>query len=225
MVIAIDGPAGSGKSTVARLVARQLGFMYVDTGAMYRAVTLAALERGVSLDDQEKLSLLARSLDLRLEPVESPDGESQSRVFLDGREVTQAIRSQAVTAGVSQVSACAGVREALTELQRSIACSRDVVLEGRDIGTVVCPEAEIKVFLTASLRERARRRHAQLAAQGMEVSLQDVEQDIQRRDKYDSSRTVAPLRKATDAVELDTTGLTVDEVVRSICNLVAARGV
>lgn len=224
MIIAIDGPAGSGKSTIARLVAAQLGFAYLDTGAMYRAVTLGALERSVDLEDGEALGELARELDLHVEPAEVPDGQSQSRVYLDGREVTAAIRSSSVTACVSQVSAHISVREALTGLQRALAERGDVVLEGRDIGTVVCPKADVKVFLTASSGERARRRHAQLLAQGVAVSLEEVIEDLERRDTFDSSRAAAPLRMADDAVAIDTTELGIAEVVDAVCRLAFARG-
>lgn len=224
MVIAIDGPAGSGKSTVARLVANRLGFSYLDTGAMYRAVTLAALERGVDVRDGEALGALARSLRLTLEPAEQPNGQSQSRVVLDGRDVSSDIRSAAVTAAVSEVSAHPQVRVAMTSLQRSLAAGRNAVLEGRDIGTVVFPHADVKVFLTASAEERARRRRLQLLEQGIVAEPEDVRRDLERRDGYDSSRSAAPLRRADDAIEIDTSDLPIDDVVSRVCELAAQKG-
>ncbi len=219
MVIAIDGPAGSGKSTIARLVAARLGFAYLDTGAMYRAVTLAALEQGVDPTDGAALGRLASTLSLRLEPANAPTGQSQSIVLLDARDISTEIRTAAVTAGVSQVSAHPEVREAMTSVQRSLATGRDAVLEGRDIGTVVFPDAEVKVFLTASSVERARRRRQQLVQQGISVPTDEVQRDIERRDGLDSSRAAAPLRKADDAVEIDTTHLSIEQVVEAVCSL------
>lgn len=219
MVIAIDGPAGSGKSTIARLVAARLGFVYLDTGAMYRAVTLAALEQGVDPADGAALGRLASALRLRLEPANEPTGQSQSRVFQDERDISMEIRTAAVTAGVSQVSAHPEVREAMTAVQRSLATGRDAVLEGRDIGTVVFPDAEVKVFLTASIAERARRRREQLIQQGISVPTDQVQRDIECRDGLDSSRAAAPLRKAEDALEIDTTRLSIEQVVDAVCCL------
>ncbi|NLE74807.1 MAG: (d)CMP kinase [Actinobacteria bacterium] len=220
MVIAIDGPAGSGKSTIARLVAARLGFTYLDTGAMYRAVTLAAFEQGIDPADGDTLGRLASTLEVRLEPTSAPTGQSQCRVFLDGRDVSAEIRTAPVTTGVSQVSAHPQVREAMTTLQRSLAVGQDAVLEGRDIGTVVFPDAQVKVFLTASTMERARRRRQQLVQQGISVAAEVVQRDIERRDDLDSSRATAPLRKAEDAYEMDTTRLSIEQVVEAVCALV-----
>jgi cytidylate kinase len=218
MIIAIDGPAGAGKSTIARSVAASLGLTYLDTGAMYRAVTHAALQESVPLDDGIALGRLAERLDLRFAPAaDAFDGEP--RVVAAGGDVTDAIRSPRVSAAVSQVSAHHEVRQALTARQRHLAAKGDMVLEGRDIGTVVCPDAEVKVFLTASVEERARRRQQQLAAQGVHQPLETLAADLARRDLSDEGRAVAPLRKAGDAVEVDTTHLAIADVVAVITAL------
>lgn len=210
MVIAIDGPAGAGKSSVARAVAAALGFTYLDSGAMYRCVALAAAEASASLGGGETLAALARDLKIEL------DGE---RVTLDGRDVSDAIRTPEVTEGASRVSVHPGVREAMVaEQQRLIEAGR-YVAEGRDIGTVVSPEAPLKVFLTASDEERARRRAAQTGeAEGAVLAAQ------RERDERDSTREHSALRAAADAVEIDTTGLTLDEVVEQIVALAHNRG-
>lgn len=213
MRIAIDGPAGAGKSTVARLVARRLGYLYLDTGAMYRALTLKALERRLDLEDGAALAALAAETDLRLGG-EGPDG--QTEVLLDGRDVTPAVRTPEVNRSVSLVARQPAVREALVALQRRLAEAGSVVMDGRDIGTVVLPSAEHKFFLTASLAERARRRCADLEAQGFTGSLASVEEEVARRDRLDSERAASPLRRASDAEEIDTTQLSVEEVVQYI---------
>ena len=202
MIVAIDGPAGAGKSTVARGVARALGFTYLDSGAMYRCVALAVLERGGEPAD------VARAIEVEV-------GE---RVLLDGRDVTEAIRTPEVSEAASRVAADPGVREALVEKQRELLASGDWVAEGRDIGTVVAPGAELKVFLTASGEERARRRAAELGADPDTVL---AEQAL--RDERDRTREHSPLEPAPGAVELDTTGLSVDEVVERIAGLVRER--
>jgi cytidylate kinase len=219
MIIAIDGPAGSGKSTIAREVAKKLGTRYLDTGAMYRAVTLLALEAGLVPERISDAGALAAAAPLRLE--ERPD--DLARVFLGDREVTDEIRGRLVSQNVSAVSADAGVRAVLTERQREEAARGNVVLEGRDMGTVVVPAADVKVFLTASIEERARRRQLQLQAQGAAQSLDQLIADITARDAYDSGRELAPLRKADDAVEIDTTGMSIEQVVSAVCALASAK--
>jgi cytidylate kinase len=210
MVIAIDGPAGAGKSTVARAVAAALGFTYLDSGAMYRCVALAGIERGTDLDDPVAMGALARSLGIEL------DG---GRVELDGRDVGAAIREPRVTEASSRVSVHPPVREAMVEGQRSYIAAGRYVAEGRDIGTVVSPEAPLKVFLTASAEERARRRAAQTGEdEGTVLAAQ------RERDERDETREHSALRAAPDAVEVDTTGLGQDEVVEQIVELARQRG-
>lgn len=211
MIIAIDGPAASGKSTTARLVARELGFTYLDTGAMYRAVTLAVLENGLNIVDEAPLSDLLGRLDLHLS---TSDGET--RITLDGRDVSQDIRSIDVTAKVSAVSAAPIVRQAMVPLQRRIAATRNCVVEGRDIGTVVFPEARFKFFIVADYEARARRRQLDLERLGETRSLDELIADLKMRDQKDSSRDHSPLRKAEDAREIDTSNLTINEQVTLI---------
>lgn len=213
MIVAIDGPAGSGKSTIARALARRLGLTYLDTGAMYRAVTLAAIEQGIPLESDERLGALARELELRF--AEGPDGTS--RVYIGDREVTEAIRDPLVSQKVSLVAAHQGVRQALTMRQRELAEGGDMVLEGRDIGTVVYPRAELKIYLTASPEVRAARRQKQLEEQGIHLSSRALQRELLLRDSRDAGRALAPLRKAEDAIEIDTTDLTVEEVLALIC--------
>ncbi len=225
MIVAIDGPAGSGKSTVARAIARDCGFTYLDTGAMYRCVALAALERGVAMDDAAALEALAAAS--AIDFGRASDG-SQT-VALDGRDVTAAIRTPAVDAAVSVASAHAGVRAHMVALQRALAEGRDAVAEGRDIGTVVFPQAEVKVFLTATDAARAHRRAEQNraraaadgAAQAAAVDEAAVLAALMARDAADSSRAVAPLAAAPDAVRVDSSALTAEEVVARIEELVA----
>lgn len=218
MIIAIDGPAGSGKSTIAQAVAARLGLTYVDTGAMYRSVTLVALESGVSLEDDDLLGALALDLDLRLRV--SPDGAPA--VYIGERDVTSAIREQVVSQKVSLVAAHKKVRNALTVRQRRMADAGDVVLEGRDIGTVVCPEADVKIYLTASVDVRALRRKLQLEEQGICISLKTLERELLLRDSHDSGRALAPLKKARGALEIDTSHLSIDEVVERIVGAASA---
>jgi cytidylate kinase len=225
MIIAIDGPAGSGKSTIAQIVAARLGFTYLDTGAMYRAVTLLALDDGVALDDAGALGMLAEGARVSLRPAPAGPGDGEvgapipPRVYVGEREVTREIRTRTVTRNVSQVSAHQEVRDAMTRRQRQLAADGNVVMDGRDIGTVVCPEAEVKVYLTASLVERARRRQRQLEGQGLQADDGSIEKDMMVRDAYDSGRAVAPLRKAEDAVEVDTTNMTIAEVAAEVVRL------
>jgi CMP/dCMP kinase len=216
MIIAIDGPAGSGKSTVARGLARRIGFTYLDSGAMYRAVTLAALENAVDLNGGDALGRLAADASIELREREDDDVQ----VLLDGRDVTEEIRSPAVTGASSQVAAHQQVRRALLAKQRDLIAEGDWVVEGRDIGTVVAPDATIKVFLTADPAERARRRAAELRRRGIEMEADDVHRAIEQRDRLDSTRSAAPLRQAEDAVTIDTTGLDADEVIERVAALV-----
>ncbi len=216
MLIAIDGPAGAGKSTVARKVAGILGYNYVDTGAMYRAVTLVALTSNVSVQDTGALARLAEELDVRFDR----GVNQETLVFANGRDVTREIRSPEVSRCVSLVAQVPEVRRHLTDKQRSLAASGHVVMDGRDIGTVVIPEAEMKLFLTATVEERARRRFLETLDQGYNISLQDHISEIENRDILDASREIAPLVPAPDAVVIDTTGKDPDQVVELILSLV-----
>ncbi|MER3456303.1 MAG: (d)CMP kinase [candidate division GAL15 bacterium] len=216
--VAIDGPMGAGKGTVARLVARRLGYRYVDTGAMYRAVAWKALREGVDLDDPEAVACVVCKARVQLEP--EPDG---LRVWCDGEDVTGLIRSMEVSAAVSRVAANPAVRQVLTQQQRELARWGGVVMEGRDIGTVVLPDAEVKVFLDASLEERARRRYEEMRSRGEAVSLEAVRELIRKDDELASRRPTAPLRRASDAVVVDTTGRSPEEVAEEIVHLVRER--
>jgi len=222
VIIAIDGPAGAGKSTTARRVAERLGYPYLDTGAMYRALALALLRQDPTLDPERAREALAR-VQLRV-----AWDNGRLRVFLDSEDVTEAIRTPEVSQAASRISAWPEVRARLLEEQRRIGRAWEqqyggVVLDGRDIGTVVFPEAEVKVFLVADPEERARRRQRELAERGQEVPLEQVLAEILQRDAQDQQRAVAPLRKADDAVELDTTSLSIDEQVQRVYELVRER--
>lgn len=217
-VVAIDGPTASGKSTVARGVAGRLGFQYVDTGAMYRSVALAAIRRGLDLSDTDAVAHLAQTL-----AIEIRYGEHGHRIVLDGEDVTEAIRTPEVSDGASLVSTSPGVRAAMVARQREMGADGGVVMEGRDIGTVVFPDAEVKVFLKASLEARARRRHDELKARGVNVDFDEVRRTEAQRDQRDETRALSPLRPAADAVELDTTNQTVEEVIETIVRLVRER--
>lgn len=215
LVIAIDGPAGAGKSTVARAVAQALDYLYIDTGAMYRAVTLAVLEAGVSPSDAAAVEKVAA--DVRIELV--PDA-SGLRVLLNGTDVTEQIRLPHVSDAVSPVAAVSGVRHQLVQKQREMARRGGVVMDGRDIGTVVLPDADVKLFLTASAAERASRRWRELQQAGHRPTLDDIRRNIEERDRLDASRGVSPLRKADDALEIDTTDKDVNQVVEIVLELV-----
>ncbi|MGD9495877.1 MAG: (d)CMP kinase [Armatimonadota bacterium] len=218
-VVAIDGPAGAGKSTVAKGVAHRTGYTYVDTGAMYRAVAYRALRAGLQVGpDDGAIGALAGSLQFEFRRV---DGESH--LFVDGEDVERAIRTPQVGNLSSPVSAIPAVREHLVAAQRRMARTRPVVMEGRDIGTVVFPDALLKIFLTASAHERARRRYEELVRQGEDVRFEQVLADQRARDERDSSRTVAPLRRAEDAVEVDSDGLTVEQVIDRVMALLSRR--
>lgn len=224
MIIAIDGPAGSGKSTIARELSRRLGFEKLDTGAMYRAVAFTALDRSIDLDDEAAVDALASAITIRFTP-----GESSGSITVDGRDVSREIRTPLVDANVSKVSAYPGVRTAMLEPQRAVAQNHDVVAEGRDIGTVVFPDAEVKVFLTADPRVRAQRRVLQrhggdvADARVLESEVAETLASIERRDALDASRDVAPLVAAPDAVQIDSTAFTIDEVTDQIADLVAQK--
>ncbi|MBW2217472.1 MAG: (d)CMP kinase [Deltaproteobacteria bacterium] len=213
-IITIDGPAGSGKSTISRLLAKKIGFLYLDTGAMYRAVALAANRRGVGLDDRERLGDLCRSLDLHFNTDEDPPG-----LFLHGEDISKAIRSPEMDMAASTVSAVKEVRAAMTDLQRIMAKGLNIVAEGRDMGTVVFPGAAHKFFLTASVKERAERRYRERTARGESVSRDSVEEELRKRDYQDETRALAPLKPAEDAVIIDSTELMIEQVVDKIINI------
>lgn len=215
MIVAIDGPAGAGKSTIARRVAQELGYQLIDTGAIYRAVAYRALEDGEDLDEPEDVSMLAASLDFDFRR----EGDDNV-LYVDDEAMRQQIRTPHVTRASSQISGYSAVRKALLDIQRDLGRSEPSVLEGRDIGTVVFPDADVKIFLTASKEVRAHRRLEQMREQGIDANLDDVYDEIVARDKRDTERDVAPLKKADDAVEVDTTGLEIDEVVERILEVV-----
>lgn len=213
VIIAIDGPAGAGKSTIARHVARRLGFVYIDTGAMYRAVALWALRSGIAGEDMQSLEQLAQNAEIHFEA-------GSDRVFLNEEDVTQLIRSTEISAAASQVAAVPGVRRALVAIQREIAAQASVVMEGRDIGSVVFPDAEIKIYLDAMPEIRARRRASDLAAKGTPVDLTELTQHIAERDARDRNRTTSPLIQAPDATYIDTSDLAPEEVEERILALI-----
>lgn len=219
MVVAIDGPAGAGKSTISRLLAGRYGWTYLDTGAMYRTLALLAAEQGIHPSDGQDLGLLARNMEMSF----APGPEGAPRVFAGCREVTGEIRSPEVSRNVSQVSAHGAVREAMVQKQRQLMAAGNVVADGRDIGTVVCPGAEVKIFLTATNSERARRRRLELEGKGIHVPQQKMESEIAARDEYDSGRAVAPLKEAADAVIVDTTDMSIEQVVDKVAEVVESR--
>ena len=218
--IAIDGPAGAGKSTIGALVAERLGYLFLDTGAMYRAVALAARRRGIDPDDGERLAKLAREVRVAIGPPTVRDGRAYT-VLLDGHDVTWAIRAAEIDRSVSQVARVPAVRDAMVEQQRALAERGRVVMVGRDIGTVVLPSAERKIFLTASAAERAKRREEELRSRGEVRPRQELLTEILRRDKLDSERAVAPLRAADDAIVVQTDGLSVGQALDRVLAIAA----
>lgn len=211
LVIAIDGPAASGKSTTSKLVAKDLGLLYVDTGAMYRAMTLKVLQNKIYLESEEEISQLAQHTNIRLE-----QHDDQLKVFLDNKDVSKAIRSQAVTKAVSAVSSIKKVREVMVREQRRMGERGGIVLDGRDIGTIVFPDADLKIFMIADVKERARRRQKDLQIEGENVALERLVEEIIERDRKDSKRNISPLCKADDAIILDTSNLRITDQVEFI---------
>ena len=215
MQVAIDGPASSGKSTISKLIAKENHFVYLDTGAMYRVVTLAVLRNKISIDDHEAIEKLVQTIEIGFS---MQDGKQS--VFMNGEDVTDEIRSVEVTKNVSAVSALKEVRTRLVHLQQEIAENHSIIMDGRDIGTVVLPQAEIKIFLVASVEERAKRRYIENQEKGIEMSYEELVEDIRRRDYIDSTRKESPLKKADDAIEIDTTTMTIDDVVKTVTALI-----
>ena len=216
--VAIDGPSGAGKSSISREAARRLGFVYVDTGAMYRAAALYVMQHRIDPDDAEKVGSILPMLDIELK---YEDGEQ--KIYLNGENVSRVIRTREVTRCAPIVSAIPKVRQCLSDMQQEIARSNNIIMDGRDIGTVVLPDAELKIFLTASPEERARRRTEELRAKGMEVTYEDTLRQVLERDYNDSHRAVSPLRPAEDAVIVDTTGKGIEETVALLSGLVEER--
>ncbi|QHS22602.1 (d)CMP kinase [Virgibacillus sp. MSP4-1] len=218
IAIAIDGPAAAGKSTVAKIVAKHLSYVYIDTGAMYRALTLKAIQHQLNADNETEIVELLNHTSIQFK-----QNDEQQLVYLDDADVTHEIRSQEVTHHVSDVSKHKEVREEMVKRQQQLARSRGVVMDGRDIGTHVIPDAEVKVFLIASVDERAKRRHKENIEKGYPSNLEELKQEIQRRDQIDSQREVSPLIKAEDAIEIDTTSYTINEVAERILEIVSSK--
>lgn len=212
MNIAIDGPAGAGKSTVAKIVADRLNYVYIDTGAMYRALAWAVLYNQLPVTDEQAVVQLLKQADIQLQRTE----QGSLQVLWNGEDITQQIRTPEISQMASVVASYPDVRKQMLHLQRSLAQRGDVVMDGRDIGTHVLPDAEVKIFLTASIEERARRRYEEMAAKGLEPDLEQLLLDIAKRDQRDSQRAVAPLKQADDAHVIDTTGMSIEAVVREI---------
>ena len=220
MIIAVDGPAGAGKSTVAKLIAQKLGFLYIDTGAMYRALTLKVLEQKVNINELGRIIEMAKNTRIGLK--NSPDG--LLRVYLDGRDVSREIRQPVITQFVSDIAKIKEVREVMVELQRELAKKSDAILDGRDIGTVVFPNADKKFFIDANFSERVDRRFKELKGLGETITKESVDSDLANRDTIDTTRKVAPLKKAEDAIYIDTTNLSIDQVVEKMLALIKTNG-
>lgn len=210
MIIAVDGPAGSGKSTISKLLAKELGLVYLDTGAMYRLFTLKMLKENISFSDSDKINELLENLNINIE---------NDRFYLDEKDVSEEIRKTDIAENVSKTAAIKEVREKMVNLQREFSKSKNVILDGRDIGTVVFPEADIKIFLVADAEERAERRFKELQEKEENISLDNIYENILKRDRLDSTRENSPLKKANDAIEVDTTGKNIEEVKNIILNL------
>jgi cytidylate kinase len=213
--IAIDGPAASGKSTTAKIIANELGYLYIDTGAMYRALTLAVLDHKINVADKQAIIDLAKKIHIELR-----EGEDGLNTFLDGKDVSREIRLPIISEIISRISAYAEVREIMVHKQRQLAQSGGIVMDGRDIGTIVLPEAEVKIFMQASIAERARRRYRELKKKGMNVQLLQIKEEIRQRDYIDSSRETSPLTAASDAHIVDTTGLSIKKQVEKIMEII-----
>lgn len=212
--VAIDGPAGAGKSTIAKLVAKEKGYVYVDTGAMYRGLAIHFLENGIEAEEKEKIAEACKDADVT---IRYEDGQQQ--VYLNGKNITAKLREEAVGNMASKSSAIPEVRAKLLELQRELARKEDVIMDGRDIGTCVLPDADVKVFLTASVETRAKRRYDELVEKGAACDLEEIARDIAERDERDSTREIAPLKQAEDAVLVDSSYMTIEEVVAAIVKL------
>lgn len=217
--IAIDGPSGAGKSTISRKAAEKFGFIYVDTGAIYRTIGLATKIRGVSLDDTAAVIELLPTLEIELKYNDA----GEQHMYLDGNDVSRDIRLQEVSMLASKVSAIPAVREFLVDMQRGMAEKYDVIMDGRDIGTVILPNADLKIFLTADVRDRAHRRYEELRAKGMEKPFDEVLAEMEKRDEQDTQRAAAPLKAADDAVLLDTSGNTLEESIDEVCRLISEK--
>lgn len=217
--IAIDGPSGAGKSTISRKAAEKFGFIYVDTGAIYRTIGLATKIRGVSLDDTAAVVALLPTLEIELKYNDA----GEQHMYLDGNDVSRDIRLPEVSMLASKVSAIPAVREFLVDMQRGMAEKYDVIMDGRDIGTVILPNADLKIFLTADVRDRARRRYEELRAKGMEKPFDEILAEMEKRDEQDTQRAAAPLKAADDAVLLDTSGNTLEESIDEVCRLISEK--
>lgn len=214
--IAIDGPAGAGKSTIARILAKKLGYKYIDSGAIYRAITLLAIEQGIELGDEIGLSKIANNVNIKFLP---PDQNGINRVILNNVDVTDKLRGGIIDKNVSRIARVKGVRDALLIIQRRLTENNNIVMDGRDIGSRVLPDADLKLYITASIEERTQRRFAELKEKGIDVDYEDIKSEIYKRDKLDKERKISPLVKTEDAVLLDTTNMSINEVLTKIIEI------